>query len=235
MAGLEFDKLAKLGPLLDLFLSDGKGESALIGFDSSPHLLHDFTQSAEEIDDGLKHLEGGDGGGAILDTIGYAVDLLETQPKEFRRVLLLVSEERDHGSRHTHPEQLIRRIGRTDVLVLSVTFSPSRAELAHDFKDSGDERTLSMVGVLVMAVQALKKNVAKEIARESGGEYNSFVGDKAFEKRVADAARHVRNRYLITFSPSDTTPGLHTIKVRTTEDYGARIVARANYWMAAEP
>jgi hypothetical protein len=31
---LEFDKLAKLGPLLDLFLSDGKGQAALVGFDS---------------------------------------------------------------------------------------------------------------------------------------------------------------------------------------------------------
>ena len=47
---------------------------------------------------------------------------------------------------------------------------------------------------------------------------------------MVDAAKHTRNRYLITFSPSDPTPGLHTIRVRLAEDYGARIVARANYW-----
>jgi hypothetical protein len=52
---------------------------------------------------------------------------------------------------------------------------------------------------------------------------------------VVDAARDARNRYLITFSPSNPTPGLHTIKVRTAENYGARIVARANYWAASEP
>ena len=68
----------------------------------------------------------------------------------------------------------------------------------------------------------------------SGGEYTTFTGDKRFEQRVVDAARDARNRYLITFSPSDLTPGLHTIKVRTAQDYGARIVARANYWLAAE-
>ncbi len=79
-----------------------------------------------------------------------------------------------------------------------------------------------------------KKNVAKEIARESGGEYETFTGDKRFEDRVAEAAKHVRNRYLISFSPSDTTPGLHTVRVKTAQDYGARIVARANYWMAAD-
>ena len=90
---------------------------------------------------------------------------------------------------------------------------------------------MSMVSALVMAVKAFKKNVAKEVAMMSGGEYTTFTGDKRFEQRVVDAAKHVRNRYLITFSPSDPTPGLHTIRVKTTEDYGARIVARANYWL----
>jgi VWFA-related protein len=235
VSALEFDKLAKLGPLLDLFLSDRQSQAALVGFDSVPHLIQDFTHSSDEIGDGLKHLEPGDGGDAILDTVSYAVDLLENAPKQDRRVLLLVSEERDHGSKHTRPEQLVEKIGRSDVLVLSISFSPSRAELLHDVKDSGDERTLNLFSSLAMIVQAFKKNVSKEIAHLSGGEYTTFTGDKGFEQRVVDAAKHVRNRYLITFSPSNPTPGLHTLRVKTAQDYGARIVARSNYWLGAEP
>lgn len=231
VSALEFDKVAKLAPLLDLFLSDPHSEVALMGFDSKPHLIRDYTHSSDDLNEALKGLQPGDGGAAILDTISSAVDLLETQPKEFRRVLLLISEERDHGSKHTKPVQLIQKIGRSDVLVLSVSFSPSRAEFLHDVKDSGDDRTMSMVSALVMAVKAFKKNVAKEIALESGGEYTTFTGDKRFEERVVDAAKHVRNRYLITFSPSNPAPGLHTIHVRTTQDFGAHIVARANYWL----
>jgi len=235
VSALEFDKLAKLGPLLDLFLSDGRSQAALVAFDSRPRLLHDYTHSSDEVGDALKRLEPGNGGDAILDTVSYAVGLLEDQPKEYRRVLLLVSEERDHGSKHTKPAQLVEKIGRSDILVLSISFSPSRAELLHDIKDSGDDRTLSLISTVAMVVQAFKKNVAKEVARMSGGEYTSFTGDKGFEQRVVDAAKHARNRYLITFSPSDPTPGLHTIRVKTAEDYGARIVARANYWLTAEP
>jgi VWFA-related protein len=227
---LEFDKLAKLGPLLDLFLSDGKGQAALVGFDSRPHLIHDFTHTSEEINRALKELQPGDGGDAILDTVSYAVDLLQTQPKEYRRVLLLISEERDHGSKHTKPPQLIRKIGQSDVLVLSVSFSPVRAELLHDIKDNGDNRMMDPVSTLFMVVQAFKKNVTKEVAHMSGGEYNTFTADKGFEKRVVESAQHARNRYLITFSPTDPTPGLHTIRVRLAQDYGAHIVARANYW-----
>jgi len=232
---LEFDKLAKLGPLLDMFLADGRSQAALVGFDSKPHLIRDFTHVSEEINESLKHLEPGNGGDAILDTVSYAVDLLESQPKEYRRVLLLVSEERDHGSKHTKPAQLIQKIGESDILVLSVSFSPAKAELLHDLKDSGTDRTMSMISTLFMVVQAFKKNVAKEVAHMSGGEYSTFTGDKGFEQQVLESAKHARNRYLITFSPSDPTPGLHTIRVRTAEDYGARVVARANYWRTAEP
>jgi len=236
-SALEFDKLAKLGPLLDLFLADGRSQAALVGFDSKPHLIRGFTHTSEEINESLKALEPGNGGSAILDTVSYAVDLLESQPKQYRRVLLLVSEERDHGSKHTRAEQLVKKIGGSDVLVLSVSFSPIKAELLHDIKDNGDNRYIhgeNVIASVLMLVQAFKKNVAKEVAHMSGGEYSTFTGDKGFENRVVEAAKHARNRYLITFSPSDPTPGLHTIRVRTAQDYGARIVARANYWLTQE-
>lgn len=227
---LEFQKLNKMGPLLDMFLSDPRSQAALVGFSSKPRLIHDYTHSEEDLTQSLQELEPGDGGAAILDTISYGVDLLQDMPKDYRRVLLLISEKRDHGSKGTKPAQLVAKIGRSDVLVISVSYSPSAAEFAHDVKDSGDNRMLDPISTLVMAVQAFKKNVAKEIAIMSGGEYTTFVGDRRFEARIMESAKEVRNRYLITFSPSNPTPGLHTIRVRTVEDYGAKIVARANYW-----
>ena len=233
---LEFDKLARMGPLLDLFLSDPRSEAALVGFDSVPHLIQDYTHSSDAINADLKQLQPGDGGAAILDTINYAVMLMETQPKEYRRVLLLISEERDHGSKHTKPVDLIKKIGESDVLVLSVSYSRAAAQFANDMNRTNYEETSAadLLAPLIMALKSIRKNVAKEIAEESGGEYATFFTDKRFEARVMTAARDARNRYLITFSPSNPTPGLHTIRVRTKEDYGAKIVARANYWLEAQ-
>jgi VWFA-related protein len=235
MSVLEFDKVAKLGPLLDLFLSDPRSQAALVGFDSEPQMIRDFGHSGEDLNQALKTMQPGDGGAAILDTISYAVDLLQTQPKEFRRVLLLISEQRDHGSQHAKPEQVIKKIGESDVLVLTVSFSPIQAEFAHDIKDSGEQRTMNMVSALVALVQAFRKNVTREIALMSGGEYTTFTNDKKFEARVVDEAKHARNRYLLTFRPSNPTPGLHTLRVRLAQDYGAHIVARANYWIEEGP
>jgi VWFA-related protein len=234
MAALEYSKVAKLGPLLQLFLGDGKSEAALVGFDSKPQLVRDFTRSTDDLTDDLRHFAPGDGGAAILDTVGYGVDLLQTQPKEYRRVLLLLSEERDHGSSHIKPEKLVERIGLTNVLVLSLTFSPARAELLHDLKDNGDERVMNLQSTVVMAVQAMKKNVAEQIALMSGGEYAPFTRDKGFEEQVVGVSQRARNRYLLSFSPSDPVPGLHTLRVRLVQDSGAHVVARANYWALGE-
>ncbi len=232
---LEFGKLAKLGPLLELFLAAHGSEVALVGFDSTQHLIQDFTHSGGLVDKELTELQPGDGGAAILDTVSYAVNLLQTQPRRYRRVLLLISEERDHGSKHTRPAQLIRQIGESDVLVLSVAFSPAKAQFVNDLSsqnEGGSEADL--MAPLRMLIHAMRKNVTKEIAQLSGGEYMTFNGTKGFEARVVSAAAHMRNRYLITFSPSNPTPGLHTIKVRLAQDYRARIVARANYWITPQ-
>jgi hypothetical protein len=118
--------------------------------------------------------------------------------------------------------------------VLTVSFSPVQAEFAHDIKDSGESRTMSMVSALVALVQAFHKNVTKEIALMSGGEYTTFTNDKKFEARVVEEAKHARNRYLLTFRPTNPTPGLHTLRVRLSQDYGAHIVARADYWVGED-
>ncbi len=232
---IQFQKFSRIGPLLDLFLGQGHGEAAVVTFDSQQQLLTDFTSSTEQISSDLQKLQPGDGGAAILDTVGYCIDLLEQQPRNRRRVLLLISESRDHGSRHVNSQQLIERLGTSNTLVLSVTYSASKAELMNDLKgDKGVGTTMNFMTPLKMAIAAVHKNVAKEIAVMSGGEYAPFTKENAFQNRIAELSKHVRNRYLLTFQPTDRTPGLHTLRVRLKEDYGARVIARTGYWAVKE-
>src|SRR5271163_2406206 len=228
---LQFDKIAKLGPLLDLFLGDGFGAAALVTFDSQPELVEDFTSKTGAITRELKELQPGDGGAAILDAVKFSIDLLEEQPPERRRILLLVSESRDHGSKKTEAKDLVERIGTSNTLVLALTYSASGAEFLNDIKGGGKVGyTMNPATPFMMAIAAVHKNVAKELATMSGGEYSPFVKEKGFEDRVQEVARHARNRYILSFSPTDKTPGFHTLHVKLTEDYGARLVARASYW-----
>jgi VWFA-related protein len=230
-ATLEFDKFARLGPLLQLFTGGNHGEVALVVFDSKPVYLEGFQQDTSYIERDLAQMPEGDGGAAILDAVGFSLNLLEERPADHRRVLLLISESRDHGSRHITIPQLVERIGTTNTLVFSVSFSPSKAEVMDWAKgNSGGGGDINLLGPVLMAVNAMRRNVPKTLAAMSGGEYEPFAREKGFENRIAEAATHAHNRYMLSFYPTDPTPGLHTLQVKLTQDYDARIVARANYW-----
>jgi VWFA-related protein len=230
-AALEFDKFARLGPLLELFTGQERGEVALVVFDSKPIFLEGFEKNTAYIQRDLQNLPPGDGGAAILDAAGFSIGLLENRPGDHRRVLLLISETRDHGSHLVTIPQLVERIGTSNTLVLSLTFSPSTAELIDWGRGNTNGGTeLNLMAPLVMAINAMRKNTPKTLASMSGGEYGTFTREKGFEDRVAEVANHVRNRYMLSFRPTDLTPGFHTIKVALAENYGGRVVTRASYW-----
>jgi VWFA-related protein len=230
MAALEFEKINRLAPLIDLFLGDGTSEAAFVSFDSRAQLVVPFTRDADQLGHAFQRIEPGDGGAAILDTVGFSVKLLEDRPKDYRRVLLLISETRDHGSHDVDAKRLVEEIGTSNTLVLSVTFSPSKALLLHDLKHSDEGGGPDFLVPLIMAVQAVRKNVAREIALMSGGEYAPFTTERGFEDRVQEVSKHARNRYLLSFRPTDNTPGLHQLDVRLTRNLGAQVVARTSYW-----
>jgi VWFA-related protein len=221
-APLEFNIVRRLGPLLDLFAGGTRGDVALVALDSRPVWVDPFTANTDIIARDLASLPPGDGGAAILDAVGYSVNLLEQQPPSRRRILLLISESRDHGSHHFDISHLVQRIGTSNTLVLSLVFAPS--------KSGGAGGTANLLAPLLMTINAMRRNTPKTLAALSGGEYAPFTREKTFEARVAEEANHARNRYILSFHPTDLTPGLHTIQVRLTQDLGARVIARNSYW-----
>ena len=75
---------------------------AVVGFDSGPELLQDFTPSMDAEMDTIRYMNSsidGDGGAAILDALAFSLDLLGKQPPQYRRAILPLSENNDHGSK----------------------------------------------------------------------------------------------------------------------------------------
>ncbi len=228
-SAIQFDKYARLAPLLDLFLGTGNGEVALVEFDSKTVYREGFTRDTAVLNDDLEDLRPGDGGAAILDAVGYSVDLLEHRPADRRRVLLLISESRDHGSKGVSPQDLVQRIGVSNTLVLSLTWSPAKAEMLDQLAHGGG----NLIELLPMAVQAMRSNVAKSLAVMSGGEYLSFGREKSFEDKIGELASHARNRYMLSFHPSTLSPGFHRLRVQLNADVDGSVVARTDYWATA--
>lgn len=148
----EFDNLGPLAPMLESLGANASRKIAVVAFDSQPTLVQGFTPRIEAAVEAVRNLTPGcsrehhqdfcqsatarhdavqaDNGAAILDSLGFAVDLLRHQPPGYRRAILLVSETLDRGS-HLTLEQTARAVSDTNTAIYSIGFSTAKSEAAH--------------------------------------------------------------------------------------------------------
>lgn len=233
-AKYEFPRIRGLSSMLDPLVAEGRGRVAIVEFDSQVELVQDFSSNSEKTAETLKALQPGDGGAAIVDAVDYSVQLLEKAPKERPRVLLLISETRDHGSQ-SKVDDVVAEIGQSSTAVYALAFSPSRSNVLDTMRGNNSEEMhegVDFLSLAYMAAQAMRQNTPKTVASMSGGEFELFATRKNFEARMIDFTNHVRNRYVLSIEPKSPHAGLHQLNVRL-RDAGDRVVlARSRYWAA---
>ena len=133
------DQYRNLGPMLTNLVGNIDHKVAVVGFDSTPVLLHGFTPNLEFITRSLNNLDPGDQQAAVLDAITFAVDMLGQQPTTYRRAILLLSETIDQGS-HTTLVDALHAISDTNTAIYSIGFNSTKAAMGHEAaKFSSDE------------------------------------------------------------------------------------------------
>jgi VWFA-related protein len=233
-ADYEFPRIRGLSSMLDPMVEAGLGRVAIVEFDSQVQLVQDFTGNSEMTAANLKGLQPGDGGAAILDAVDYSVKLLEKAPKERQRVLLLISETRDHGSQ-AKVEDVVAEIGQSSVTVYALAFSPSRSNVLDTMRGNnmGEMHpSPDLLAPLIMAAEAMKKNMPRTVAAMTGGEYEMFATGKNFDLRMIDFSNHLHSRYSLSIEPKNPHPGLHQLRVRLKEQGDRVVLARGSYWAA---
>ena len=174
-------------------------------------------------------MQPGDDGAAILDAVNYSVKMLNGVPQDRKRVLLLISETRDHGSHSAKIDDVIKAIGDSNVVVYTLAFSPSKSNVLDTLKGNNNpdlhpEQTEindepESAGAVGAGGRKLCARIrAKAIALQSGGEYQMFDSAKGFDARMNNFANHLHSRYLLSFQPvTAAIPGLHQLTVRLKE------------------
>jgi VWFA-related protein len=231
-AGWEFTKMDGLGTMIDDLAGGAPREVAVVTYESAPLLLGKFSSSPEAMSRALSQLTPCDGSdAATFDAVRYATKLLAARDDHNRHAILLISETRDHGS-EAKPAEVIAALGRTNTVVDAVAFGPGKTEIINDLKYGGGS---GAIGLLVMAVEALKKNAAHELAALSGGEYINFTTQKGFDEGLHQLSNHIHNYYLLSFQPhaeanGAPSSGMHRIRVRVPDYPSARIRFRESYF-----
>ena len=240
----QFQNYHKLPELLQSMIGQSVHEIMLVTFDSRTRATWHFPARSDGVEYALAHPVAGDDGAAILDAVDYVIELLQQEAGDFRRVVLLLSQSRDEGSR-TSAEEVVRHLGKGNTSVYCLTFptpkSPphswgkSRAAKPPALSPSGQvNEVLDLSTPLGSAVKALRTNTADELAVLSGGAHLKFRDEPDFEKQLSAIADDIHHRYMLSFQPDSHQPGFHTLSVRVTgQQPHLSILARTSYWFDA--
>jgi Ca-activated chloride channel homolog len=190
----------------------GKDKAFVIGFDVTPEVTQDFTDSTEALAHGVHDLRPG-GGTALYDALYYACrdKLLKTaKGLTVRRAIILLSDGDDNQS-HVTREEAIEMAQRAEAIVYTISTNVSGT------KGQGDR-------------------VLERIADATGG--HAFF---PFQIRdVADAFAAIqdelRSQYAISYKPADFKFDGHyrTIEIVANDRKNFRVRSRRGYYAPAQ-
>jgi VWFA-related protein len=235
-ASREFDRIKGLNSMLAPILDQPDTRIAVLTFDNQLNLAQDFTADGAQIAECLYNLPSGDSGAAILDAVQYSVRLLNKSQEGRQKVLLLISETRDHGSHFAKIDDVVTLIGNSNTTVYALAFSPTISNILDTERGNNRDEmntNVDLIALFAHAKAAMKSNTPRAIASQTGGEYQLFESRQRFETRMVDFTNHLHNRYLLSFEPKNPKSGLHQIRVQLKQPGAATIRTRSSYWVAA--
>lgn len=220
-----------LATMLESYISGRDAEVAVVSFDSQVKLQQDFSSEFERIRAAFQSLAPGDNGAGILDALHFSIQSLGKRPPSKRRVIFLVSETRDHGSRSATLQSIVQELGVSNTLVYSLSFSPLVSELMRDLKGQNpNPGAMNLLAPFAALLNGMRENIATAVADLTGGEHARFGDKGSFDSSIGTLTAHDQNRYFLSFQPRESLPGQHTIVVRVPSRPDAVVAARTMYW-----
>lgn len=228
----QYGRISGLGTMVESLVGGAPRQVAVASYGKEATILTDFSSDVDAASAALQKLEACDESvAATFDAVAWASAMLDEHKDKNRHAILLVSETRDHGSQKK-PADVIAALGRTNTVVDAISFSPGKSEILSDLRYGGGS---GPIGLMVMAVNAAKKNAPKTLASLSGGEYVNFTTQKGFDNSLHQLSNRIHNYYLLSFVPKTAdngqpVQGLHNIMVKVPEYPDAKINSRQSYY-----
>jgi VWFA-related protein len=226
------EKIHRVGGMIQPLVSGEKGQAAVLAYDEELRVLQDFTRDSDKINGAFEIIEGRTiKTGKLIDAVAKGVEMLQTRPENYRRVLLILGESRDRGSK-MKLDRAIEAAQRAGVAVYPITYS---AQATAWTAKPQDNPPLPMEPDYMGALKELARlgtgNAADALARSTGGRHLSFARLQGLEEAIARLGQELHSQYLLSFVPAPSkNKGYHTILVGVKGHPGAVIRARPGYW-----
>jgi VWFA-related protein len=226
------EKIHKIGGMFQPLIAGEKGEAAVLAYDDDVRLIQGFTRDSSDL---VRAFESVNGRtikvGKMLDAVMEGARMLEKTPESYRRMILILGESRDRGSK-AKLDQAIEAVQRANVTMYPVTYSAQATAWTTSASDTTPlpiEPDYS--GAVVEVLRMTTRNAADEFARWTGGRHLSFARLQGLQDAVSRLSGEVHSQYLLSFVPADSSnKGLHRIIVQVHKPRGAVVRGRPAYW-----
>jgi len=183
-------------------------QAFVVGFDVTPEVTQDFTDSTELLAHGVHELRPG-GGTALFDALYFACrDKLLKAPKgtPVRRAIILLSDGDDNSS-HVTREEAIEMAQRAETVVYTISTNVSGT------KGAGDK-------------------VLERIADATGGRPFFPFQIRDVANAFAEIQDELRSQYYISYRPADLKSDGHyrTIEIEANDRKNFRVRARRGWY-----
>ena len=184
----------------------------VVGFDVTPEVTQDFTDSSEALAHGIHDLRPG-GGTALYDALYFACrDKLMKAPKDtpVRRAIILLSDGEDNQS-HVTREEAIEMAQRAETIVYAISTNVSGT------KGAGDK-------------------VLERIADATGGRAFFPFQIRDVANDFTEIQEELRSQYAISYKPADLKHDGHyrTIEIVANDRKNLRVRSRRGWYAPAQ-
>jgi VWFA-related protein len=179
----------------------------VVGFDATPEVTQDFTDSTENLSAGVRMLRAG-GGTAMYDALYFACRdklLKQEQTGPVRRAIILLSDGEDNLS-HVTREEAIEMAERAEVIVYTISTNIS------GMKGKGDK-------------------VLERIAEATGGRAFFPFQMREMSDAFQSIQEELRSQYAVAYKPANFVAdgSFRTIEI-LAQDRGLKVRTRKGYY-----
>ena len=209
------------------------GETALIAFDSRLKLLSEFTGDTKKIEKALHSFRIGAGGIRVSDAVYEAIRMLNRRPENHKRVIVVIAEGQDNGSKIRLGETL-RTAQLHNIMVYPIYLSTLKARLKNPppvpnspfppgisplpaapgtvntpttMQQSRNAATPNMIPLVADLIIGVKNLVFKDalaaLSAATGGENHKPMTDEGIENAIVKIGEDLRSQYLLSYVPNN--------------------------------
>lgn len=230
------------------------GEAAVISYGDTVDVRQEFTNDHDAVEKAVKGLQFNDDGMRLYDGMWQGTLMLEKQPDDSHRVLLVIGEAQDGRSKHKL-DDILAQAQKANITIYTIGLSSTAADLRDNpVKDAADEEgaplpaemeapttsgvdnELCLLCVAVFLVQRAtheKKNHAMAVAVQStGGAYYHPFKDRNIQYALNAIGNELHSQYVLSYQlQGEAKPGIHEIEVRVDRPH-VTVRARLGYYLA---